>query len=155
MQSLSPDELALDVVDQFRLDLAGNDHTVSVETSAQAAVVAGDREALGRALWNLLDNAVKYSPEGGDVSVSTILVDGKVSFRVSDTGIGIPAVERQKIFEKFVRGPEGSRHNVKGTGLGLAMVQEIARAHGGAIEVTSEEGLGSTFTLSLPVEKQS
>lgn len=155
MQSLSPDELAQDVVDQFRRELAGNDHAVSLETGAEAAVVAGDREALGRALWNLLDNAVKYSPEGGDVSVATILVDGKVAFRVSDTGIGIPAVEREKIFQKFVRGPEGSRHNVKGTGLGLAMVQEIARAHGGAIEVSSEEGRGSTFTLSLPVEKQS
>ncbi len=112
-----------------------------------------DREALSRALWNLLDNAAKYSPKCKTVWLDVESARGTVSIRVRDRGVGIPRREQQEIFEKFVRGGAPDDAFVRGTGMGLAMVRQIAVAHGGDIDVDSEPDHGSTFTLSLPAEE--
>jgi signal transduction histidine kinase len=114
-----------------------------------------DLARLGQVINNLLTNAVRYSPDGSQVSVcARTLGRGDIEIRVSDQGIGIPADERERIFEKFYRGKDGATHSVRGTGLGLAVAKMLVEAHLGQIEVHSELGKGSTFVLRLPVLSQ-
>lgn len=129
----------------YRLELGWN--------GAGEALISADEAALGRALWNLLDNAVKYSP-----SCKTIWVDGAVEedhliLSVRDRGVGVPAHEQREIFRKFVRGSVPSGSVVKGTGLGLALVDQIVRAHGGEVRLESIVGEGSTFSIVLPAQR--
>jgi two-component system, OmpR family, sensor histidine kinase SenX3 len=114
------------------------------------AIVLGDGEELRAAVWNLLDNAVKYSPERRTIRVSVERLPTGVVITVRDGGLGIARAEQRDIFRKFVRGQQAARLGIKGTGLGLAMADHIVRAHGGAIELESEEGVGSTFRVVLP-----
>ena len=114
--------------------------------------VAADDEALSRALWNLLDNAVKYSPAGGPVEVSLHAANGHAAISVRDHGLGIAAHERQRIFAKFGRGEAARTHGIGGTGIGLAMVDHIVRAHGGRVDLESSPGRGSTFTIVIPLK---
>jgi signal transduction histidine kinase len=111
--------------------------------------IRADAEALAVALRNLLDNAVKYSPPDSRVAVEWSRNGARVSIQVRDEGVGIPAAERNSIFEKFVRGSAAAELNVKGTGVGLAMVRQIVAAHGGKIRLESEPGKGSRFTILL------
>jgi signal transduction histidine kinase len=127
----------------YQIEISADDHP-------QRLVVRADQEALARALWNLLDNAVKYSPEARTVWVEARADGTRVLLSVRDEGLGIPADEQRRIFDKFVRGTGAKAAGVKGTGLGLAMVQRIVAAHGGDVSVTSQEGKGSTFTIALP-----
>jgi signal transduction histidine kinase len=115
--------------------------------------VHADSEAIGRAIWNLLDNAAKYSPDHRTVWVEVRRENGQVAVAVRDRGIGIPQAERATIFDKFVRGASAGQVWAKGTGIGLAMVRHIVDAHHGTVTVESEPGRGSTFTLRLPVEE--
>jgi two-component system sensor histidine kinase SenX3 len=111
--------------------------------------VQADREALRCALWNLLENAVKYSPGGETVHID-VTRDGRfVEIAVRDEGIGIPRDEQRRIFDRFTRGAEARERHIGGTGIGLATAREIVRAHGGEIIVVSEPGRGSTFTIRL------
>jgi signal transduction histidine kinase len=110
-----------------------------------------DKDALGQVLVNLLDNAVKYSNGRKDIDVTVTSHGDEVRIAVRDHGIGIPAAERKKIFEKFYRVGSGLVHDVKGSGLGLSIVQHVVQAHGGHVEVESVVGEGSTFTIVLPV----
>lgn len=119
-------------------------------SGAPDAVIAADEPALGRAIWNLLDNAVKYSPECKTVWAEGRAADGAVVIAVRDRGIGIPAAEQRIIFGKFVRGALPHGYTIKGTGLGLALVDQIVRAHGGTVAVTSVPDQGSTFTITVP-----
>ena len=100
----------------------------------------------------MLDNAAKYSPECRTVWVEVSRRDKHLSIGVRDRGLGISAAEQKEVFKKFVRGAGSKDAGVKGTGLGLAMVHHIARAHRGKVLVESEPGAGSTFTLLLPLE---
>ena len=109
----------------------------------------GDKGKLQRVLANLLDNAIKYTPPGGKIIVSSAEVDKKIMLSVHDTGIGISQDETSRIFERFYR-TDKSR-SVPGAGLGLSLVQAIVRSHGGEIKVSSFPGTGSTFTVSLPL----
>ena len=111
----------------------------------------GDEDALRLALRNLVENAIKYSPQQPVVWVRWGLERDRASIKVVDHGVGIAADERSAIFGKFVRGRSAQAADVKGTGVGLAMVQHIALAHGGEVRVESEVGKGSTFILLLPV----
>ena len=112
--------------------------------------VQADREALSRAIWNLLDNAVKYSPDCRTVWVELECDPQRVAIGVRDHGLGIPVHEQREIFEKFVRGADSKARRIKGTGIGLAMVRHIVQAHGGEILLVSQPGEGSRFTVSLP-----
>lgn len=113
--------------------------------------ITGDPDRLKQAFLNLLSNAVKYNRQGGQVSVSANYVGHQIVVSVSDNGIGIPLEEQKKLFWKFYRVP-GTEDLATGTGLGLSIVSRIIRAHGGEVEVKSETGKGSTFTIILPIE---
>jgi PAS domain S-box-containing protein len=114
-------------------------------------VVSGDRMRLAQVLDNLISNAIKFTPNGGRVDVRVFREGGTALIEVSDTGIGIPEEERLHLFERFFRTSGAMRAAVQGTGLGLAIVGAITESHGGAVEVGSREGGGTTFTVSLPL----
>ena len=127
-------------------------HRFEVATTEPAPVRA-DREALRCVLWNLFENAVKYSPDCETIRVELANNGRQVEIAVKDQGVGIPRSEQRRIFEKFERGSAARASNIRGTGLGLAMARRIVRAHSGDITVESEPGKGSTFRVLLPVEK--
>jgi len=130
--------------DGYTVELNGLDQEMDAEIHLRA-----DREALSRAIWNLLDNAVKYSPECRTVWVDLEHSRNRVVIVVRDRGLGIPLNEQREIFDKFVRGADSKARRIKGTGIGLAMVRHILRAHGGEILLSSEPGQGSRFTIVL------
>ena len=148
-----PGELVRGVVEEFRQEHYSQGHNVIVETESGLPPIRADREALGRAVWNLLDNAGKYSPEGSPIRVSVHRQAGSVLLDVEDQGSGIVPEERQRIFQKFVRGADAKRAGIRGVGIGLALVQRIVEAHGGSIQLESELGRGSKFTLVLPCDE--
>jgi signal transduction histidine kinase len=119
--------------------------------NAATATIQVDEEAFRRALRNLLENAMKYSPECRTVWVNGAVQDHRVLISIRDHGMGIDADEQQAIFQKFVRGNAAKKAGIKGTGIGLAMVQQIAEAMDGEIRLQSEVGVGSTFILELPL----
>jgi two-component system sensor histidine kinase SenX3 len=116
-----------------------------------AVVVRGSRPQLLSAITNLLDNAIKYSDERGVVDVVVAASGAGVSVTVRDEGIGIPAKDLDRVFERFYRVDASRDRRTGGTGLGLAIVRHVAANHGGTVDVSSVEGAGSTFTLRLPV----
>jgi signal transduction histidine kinase len=140
------------VVEDFQREVAARGVAVGLDIRTPSGLqVRGDASALANAIWNLLDNAVKYSPERPGVSVSIDARGACVGISVRDEGLGIPLGEQRDIFRRFVRGQRAMRMGIKGTGLGLAMVSHIIQAHKGSIELASEENVGSTFTIVLPV----
>jgi two-component system phosphate regulon sensor histidine kinase PhoR len=112
--------------------------------------VRADREGLRQILGNLLDNAVNYTPEGGNVSVGWQIDDGMIRASVRDTGIGIKPDDQRRVFERFYRVDKTRSRELGGTGLGLAIVKHLAQSFGGSVKVESEPGQGSTFSVSLP-----
>jgi signal transduction histidine kinase len=109
-----------------------------------------DPEKLEQVLVNLLDNAIKYSPSGGLVTVSVTARDRRVQLAVRDPGLGIPRSEQERVFEKFYRVDPNLVHGVRGTGLGLYISRELVKRMDGQIGLVSEEGSGSTFFVELP-----
>jgi two-component system, OmpR family, phosphate regulon sensor histidine kinase PhoR len=123
---------------------------VSFEKMGDSFVIHGGLVHLTNVIYNLLDNALKYSEGEPTISISLNADSQNVILKVADKGIGIPKEYTKKIFEKFFRVPAGDVHNVKGYGLGLSYVESVIKSHKGNIEVESEKGKGSTFTISLP-----
>ena len=111
----------------------------------------GDRGRLAQVLDNLVSNALKFTPEGGRVEVSTTLNGDHVSLEVADTGIGIPGADQPRLFERFFRSSVANDRAIPGTGLGLAIVKAIVEAHKGEIRIDSKEGRGTTFRVDLPL----
>ena len=144
--------LAREVVDEMRACFASRDD-ISIELSVPDALesIVGDSDKLRQVLINLIDNAVKYSPEGGRVEVSAAARDGGVRIAVQDEGIGIAPLEQRRIFGKFYRVDPALTRGVGGTGLGLYICRELVRRMEGRLSVRSEEGKGSTFVVDLPV----
>jgi PAS domain S-box-containing protein len=125
--------------------------TLELETPAKLPPVAADPDQLRQVLTNLVDNAVKYSPDGGPVTVKLEPQDGCIRFSVSDAGIGIPAPEQRRIFEKFYRADPQMSRGIGGTGLGLYISRELVRRVDGRIWVESSAGRGSTFFVEIPL----
>jgi signal transduction histidine kinase len=140
------------IVAEFQEWVAASGYHIELRAPEAAIRVKADREALRRAVRNLLDNAVKYSPESRTIWVDLDRNERGVSISVRDRGLGIPLHEQNEIFEKFVRGAESKARRIKGTGIGLAMVRHIVQAHGGNIQLASQPGEGSRFTIFIPEE---
>jgi signal transduction histidine kinase len=143
------EDLTRSVVDEFEHVASTTGHHIELSIDSNLEPVLVDREALAQAVWNLLDNAIKYSPDTSTVSIQVTREGDFVAIRVRDEGPGIADQEREKIFGKFVRGSSARAGAVKGTGIGLAMVDYIVRAHKGYVQVNSRLGQGSTFTILL------
>ena len=142
--------VARETADRFA-DLAHR-HGVTIEMRSVDVdtMITGDAHQLSSAIGNLIENAVKYSSEGGKVLVTVIPSIDRVDVEVQDEGIGIPAASLDRIFERFYRVDRARSRVTGGTGLGLSIVRNIVTLHGGEVNVTSREGEGSLFTVSIP-----
>jgi signal transduction histidine kinase len=149
LDPLDVGDLINEVVGEFRREIGARPLVLEVESGLPS--IRGDRDALERAIWNLLENAAKYSPGESPIRLFARHEGTNVIIGVEDRGIGIPVSEQQRVFQKFVRGDDAKRAGIRGVGVGLALVKRIAEAHGGRVLLTSEVGAGSTFTLVLPV----
>ena len=145
--------LAREVVDQMRACFASRDD-ISIDLAVPATIdsLVGDSDKLRQVLINLIDNAVKYSPDGGRIDVAVEARDGGVRISIRDEGIGIAPLEQRRIFGKFYRVDPALTRGVGGTGLGLYICRELVRRMEGRLSVRSEEGKGSTFIVELPVQ---
>ena len=144
-------ELVQCTVSAFGVPLRDQGVTIAFDAPApHPPMLRLDKDAIGQALMNLLDNALKYSNGNKEIDVRVTTRGDEVRVAVRDHGIGIPDSEKKKIFEKFYRVGSGLVHDVKGSGLGLSIVQHVVQAHGGRVEVESTPGEGSTFTIVLP-----
>lgn len=135
-----------------QMSLLAEDKGIHVNCKGGLGVwVAGDRARLKQVVVNLLDNAIKYTPEGGTVSMNVGTHDGKAVLEVTDTGLGIPADALPRVFERFFRVDKARARAEGGAGLGLAIVKSICTAHHGRVDVTSNPGHGSRFRVELPL----
>lgn len=151
MEQVNVERLVSDVVEDFRREPAAEGFSLECVLDSSAALVTGDRDAINRAIRNLLENAVKYSDTDRRIDVQVTREEMVVAVSVRDRGFGVGREEQREIFNKFVRGSASRRRGIKGTGIGLAMVRHIIAAHGGRVTLQSELGRGSTFTIWLPV----
>ena len=143
--------LVREALEAFGYPLAQASFKVEVDVAPDLPDVPMDRDAIGQALANLVDNAIKYSGERKTLHVSAAVRDGRLAVSVEDEGLGIPAEEHARIFEKFYRVGRSDTSGCRGSGVGLALVRHVAEAHGGAVTVASQPGVGSRFTLWLPL----
>ncbi|MBM9462385.1 ATP-binding protein [Aeromicrobium sp. YIM 150415] len=143
------DELIAEAVEHSTTAADGREIEITVNSLTELAVY-GDRAQLHSAVSNLVENAVTYSDRGGRVAISAERAGEDVRITVSDTGIGIPDEELERIFERFYRVDPARARATGGTGLGLSIVKHVAASNGGTVEVWSEPGVGSSFTLVLP-----
>jgi signal transduction histidine kinase len=148
---VDPDTFLRNVVSDFQREVSGLGYRVELHDNGALPPIRADRESLARVFWNLLDNAVKYSPDHKTVWVDLGNAGKRLMVRVRDRGLGIPAAEQQDIFRKFMRGAASKNASIRGTGIGLAMARQIVEAHGGDISVESQPGEGSVFTVLLPM----
>jgi heavy metal sensor kinase len=147
-------EMTRTTVDQMRL-LAEEKNLQLRFESTRPVEIEADPLRLKQIVVNLVDNAIKYTPSGGSVLVSTFPQDGRVVLEVADTGIGIPTAAASQIFDRFFRVDKARSRQLGGTGLGLAIVKSICAAYNGNVTVKSGEGAGAIFRVELPLEKKS
>jgi two-component system, OmpR family, phosphate regulon sensor histidine kinase PhoR len=143
-------QIITDVIQSLTLQIQNKGGVITTELKARRYSLFADRMHLGNIIYNLIDNALKYSREAPKIMVSTDSTAEGISISVKDNGIGIHKEDLKKIFETFYRVPTGNIHNVKGFGLGLSYVKAVVEKHGGHVEVQSEPGEGSTFLVYLP-----
>lgn len=154
-RSLRIEELnALELVRNVVSGFAPSGRAIEIHGNSPVNI-RGDREAVGVAVRNLVENAIRYSPAQEPVEITVGYGEGQVRIAVKDYGPGVKRDEQDAIFQKFVRGSAAASGNVRGTGIGLAMVRQIAEAHDGRICLESSLGKGSVFTLTLPAERKS
>jgi two-component system phosphate regulon sensor histidine kinase PhoR len=127
--------------------------TISRDFAADLPSVSADKERVRQIVANLLHNAIKFTPAGGEIKIITRALEKSVAVDIADTGIGIPAEDVPRVFERFYKGDKG--RTGEGTGMGLAIARHVIEAHGGNISVESEEGKGSTFSFTLPSQAES
>jgi two-component system, OmpR family, sensor histidine kinase SenX3 len=164
-EPISVSLIVADAIERIRTAAEQHDVHITFEEPAINQVVFGDRRQLTSALHALLENAVVYSPQNGTVEITVERidatqndegenVDASVHVAIRDHGVGIPAKDLDRIFERFYRVDPGRARETGGTGLGLSIVRHVAQNHGGTVLVDSREGEGSTFTLELPANQQ-
>jgi signal transduction histidine kinase len=141
-----------ETVDMFRNE--GVDRHIAIRTHIPEDIpeVHIERAAMAQAVGNLLENAIKFSPERKGVDLIVESDESRVFMKIKDYGIGIPADDQARIFEKFYQGKAAAGQSARGTGLGLTLVRHTVEGHGGTVAVESQVGKGSTFTLSLPLQ---
>ncbi len=144
-------ELIKTIVDSFNVNAKNQKGEIKLDLVAAKHTISADKHHLTNVIFNLLDNAVKYSDKSPVITITTANEENKLLLSVADQGIGIKKEYLSKIFDKFFRVPSGNIHTVKGFGLGLSYVKSIAKLHHWKIKVKSEPGNGSTFTLVIPV----
>ncbi|HTL31341.1 MAG TPA: ATP-binding protein, partial [Tepidisphaeraceae bacterium] len=144
------DQLFRDLATDYEAQAKEKNQKLNFNLPPKMPVIQGDRDKVALCVHNLLGNALKYTPEGGEVTVSLEYDVKQLSINVTDTGIGISEEDAAKIFERFYRASDPRVEKITGTGLGLTLAREIARLHGGDINVKSQLNKGSTFTISLP-----
>jgi two-component system phosphate regulon sensor histidine kinase PhoR len=144
-------EMIAIVLDSMNLKLQKCNAVTTLYLDARQSVIIGDELHFSNVLYNLIDNAIKYSNDAPDITISTINRSGHVSIKVADKGIGMNRDQQAKIFEQFYRIPTGNLHDVKGFGLGLSYVNTIVKRLDGTISVKSEKEKGSEFELKFPV----
>ncbi|HZN11227.1 MAG TPA: HAMP domain-containing sensor histidine kinase, partial [Blastocatellia bacterium] len=142
-------DLARGAAEGHRLEASAKDLELLTDLPPGLPPALADREQVGRVLDNLLSNAIRFTPRGGEIRVTAAARGDHVAVSVADTGRGIPPDYLPRIFDRFVRVPGAG----SGTGLGLALAKRLVEAHGGQISVQSAPGRGATFTFTLPTEK--
>jgi len=142
--------LVRDTLETFAYPLAQQGFKVEVTIAPTLGEVRMDAEAVGQALANLVDNAMKYSTDDRAIAIDARVEAGRLAIAVTDRGIGIPVAEQARVFDKFYRVGRSDTQGRRGSGVGLALVRHVAEAHGGTVTVDSAPGRGSTFTLWLP-----
>lgn len=152
-KSLNLHEIIQNAVDSIMLVRQDEGISIKADLQAKNHIISGDAVHIGNVIHNLLDNAVKYRNENGEIQIKTSNIGSDLIIEVIDQGIGIPKTSIPYIFDKFYRVPTGNIHDVKGFGLGLYYVRQIILAHKGKITVKSQEDQGTHFTVILPVEK--
>jgi two-component system phosphate regulon sensor histidine kinase PhoR len=151
MEVIPVQNLIVDIIDFVKEPAERKKISLSRNEIPSSLAVQADRNHLEQILINLLDNAIKYTPEGGRVIVSVVEKDSKdIQFSVEDNGIGIPKEDLSRIFERFYRVDKGRSKELGGTGLGLSIVKHLVQAHGGRVWVESQRGKGSTFYFTFP-----
>ena len=145
-------DLLAAIVDSMSLQLEKRNAKIELQLNANYATVMGDELHLSNVIFNLLDNANKYSPENPQIKISTQNTAKSLIIKVSDQGIGMSKDQLSKIFDQFYRIPTGNLHDVKGFGLGLSYVNNIVKRLNGTIKVKSEKDVGSEFEISLPIK---
>ncbi len=138
------------LIEVMRVDIDARRHRVSFTADADLPALTADKERIEQVVINILSNAVKYTPEGGQIDVSVTGVADTIRIRIADNGIGVPAEDMEHIFERFYRVEKSRTSETGGTGLGLAIAKELIEAHGGTIEMESRLGEGSAVIITLP-----
>jgi signal transduction histidine kinase len=150
------DSLVGEVISEVSVALGDRGVSINADLPADLPEVWADRERIHQVVFNLLDNAVRFTPPGGRVTVSAIRSGGRCEVSVADTGQGIPAEHLPFLFERFYRVDQARSRGAAGTGgtgIGLAIARSVVEAHGGTIRAESEVGRGSTFTFDLPLAR--
>jgi two-component system phosphate regulon sensor histidine kinase PhoR len=150
IQSIDIHNLIEQTIDNIKLQVENKDGEITTQLNAIAPIINADRVHVTNIVFNLIDNALKYSNEKPKILISTKNDDAGIFISVQDNGIGISKEDQKRIFETMYRVPTGNVHNVKGFGLGLSYVKAVVEKHGGIINVESSPGDGSTFTVYLP-----
>lgn len=148
--ALNLDKLIINTVSILSPQASEKNQILNVDIKTPLPVISADEDMIGQLLINLVDNAIKYTPDGGQIDIRAERWDDSVKIAVSDTGIGIPRDSIPRLFERFYRVDKARSREMGGTGLGLAIVKHILEVHSGRIEVDSIVGQGSTFTVYLP-----
>jgi signal transduction histidine kinase len=148
---LDLDELLLKFIESTRERLQDSGFDIRYNRPDQVPVIRADKNSILQVFYNLVDNAIKFSGTSRQIDVSLFSKGDELLFCVKDYGIGISGKDQEKIFEKFYRGYEPQRIGIKGSGIGLTIVKQIIEAHGGEIQVESEPGAGSKFTVTIPL----
>jgi signal transduction histidine kinase len=154
VQEVDFDRLVTHAADKIALQVEKKEGTLSLNLGCSGLSIEGDETHLQNVVFNLIDNALKYCREKPEIQIKTALAENQIFMEIADNGIGISKEHQKKVFEKFYRVPTGNIHDVKGFGLGLSYVKKVIDQHHGTISIKSEPGIGTTFSISLPIKQK-